>query len=327
MGRVSLPRTARDYDSLLREVTARIPQLTDRWTDFNPTDPGMVLLELFCAVADLLFHTLDAQTAEAFLPTAQQRQNVINLCKLIGYRLDGPLAATTELRFSLPFALDEDFTVPAGTACRARLATGDVWFETSENAVVPRGQVTVTASARQGRRKHETFTLPTTPKLNSKNAADASVRLSVDGVAWSEVADFQESAPDSLHFALNTDADGVITIAFGDGVSGRLPGAGSVIAVDYLETLGAVGNIGAGLVTDLVTPLYLSAQRVALSVTNPRPATGGADPETLDHARNQAPAELRSLWKAVTKTDYLAPQGSPVFVGRMNKGRTWPDSV
>ena len=40
-------------------------------------------------------------------------------------------------------------------------------------------------------------------------------------------------------------------------------------------------------------------------VTNPVPATGGADRETLEHARRQAPAEVRSLWKAVTKEDYL----------------------
>ena len=41
-------------------------------------------------------------------------------------------------------------------------------------------------------------------------------------------------------------------------------------------------------------------------MTNPAPATNGADRETLEHARRQAPAELRSLWKAVTKEDYKA---------------------
>lgn len=79
MGRASLPYTAKDYESLRRELVARIPQLTDRWTDFNPTDPGMVLLELFCGVADMLFYYLDAQTAEAFLPL---------FAALIGWPLD-----------------------------------------------------------------------------------------------------------------------------------------------------------------------------------------------------------------------------------------------
>jgi len=39
-------------------------------------------------------------------------------------------------------------------------------------------------------------------------------------------------------------------------------------------------------------------------VTNTIPATGGATRESIDFARDQAPAELRTLWKAVTKEDY-----------------------
>jgi hypothetical protein len=41
-------------------------------------------------------------------------------------------------------------------------------------------------------------------------------------------------------------------------------------------------------------------------VTNTIPATGGATRESIDFARAQAPAELRTLWKAVTKEDYQA---------------------
>lgn len=41
-------------------------------------------------------------------------------------------------------------------------------------------------------------------------------------------------------------------------------------------------------------------------MTNTIPATGGATRESIDFARDQAPAELRTLWKAVTKEDYQA---------------------
>ena len=57
----------------------------------------------------MLAYYLDAQAAEAFLPTARQRQNVINLCKLINYRLDTPVAATTTLRFSLSSAIERPY--------------------------------------------------------------------------------------------------------------------------------------------------------------------------------------------------------------------------
>lgn len=311
MGRASIHRTSKDYASLLRELTARIPQMTDRWTDFNPTDPGMVLLELFCGVADMLFYYLDAQTAEAFLPTARQRQNIINLCKLIGYRLDGPIAATTELRFSLPAALEGDVVIPAHAVCRARLSDGSVIdFETTEPATIPGGAVTASAPAHQGKRKSETFTIQGTLQqripLTGRNIVQGSVTVAVDGDAWTEVPHFVESAADARHYRTETDAHGATTVVFGDGVNGAVPATGATVVVEYLETLGAAGNVGANTIRELATTVYLAGAPVGIHVTNPVAATGGLPPETLDHARMHAPTELASLWKAVTKADYQA---------------------
>ena len=310
MGRASIAYTNKDYESLRRELLARVPQLTDRWTDFNASDLGVVLLELFCGIGDMLAYYLDAQAAEAFLPTARQRQNVINLCKLISYRLDTPVAATTTLRFALAAPLDEDLTIPAGTACRARLEDGDVEFETALDAVIPRGRTEVDVDARQGRRKSESFTGNGEPGqrlvLAGKSIAQGSIRVRIQEREWTEVAHFQESDAGSLHFQTETDALDETTIVFGDGVHGAVPPPGEPVEVEYLETLGAAGNLGPNLVTEVLDAVYLDGAQVALSVTNPAPATNGADRETLEHARRQAPAELRSLWKAVTKEDYKA---------------------
>ena len=310
MGRASIAYTNKDYESLRRELLARVPQLTDRWTDFNASDLGVVLLELFCGIGDMLAYYLDAQAAEAFLPTARQRQNVINLCKLISYRLDTPVAATTTLRFALAAPLDEDLTIPAGTACRARLEDGDVEFETALDAVIPRGRTEVDVDARQGRRKSESFTGNGEPGqrlvLAGKRIAQGSIRVRIQEREWTEVAHFQESDAGSLHFQTETDALDETTIVFGDGVHGAVPPPGEPVEVEYLETLGAAGNLGPNLVTEVLDAVYLDGAQVALSVTNPAPATNGADRETLEHARRQAPAELRSLWKAVTKEDYKA---------------------
>ncbi len=310
MGRASISYSNKDYESLRQELLARVPQLTDRWTDFNESDLGVVLLELFCGVGDMLAYYLDAQAAEAFLPTARQRQNVINLCKLINYRLDTPVAATTALRFSLPTALGSDITIPADTACRANLDDGDVEFETVEDAVIPRGHLSVDVGARQGSRKSEEFEATGDCNqrfaLTSTSIAQGSVRVRVGDSNWEETRFFIDSAPDSKHFQAETDGLDVTWIIFGDGIHGAVPPTGDTITVEYLETLGSAGNIGTNLVTDILTPLYHDGQIVQVRVTNPIPATNGCDRETLDHAKLQAPAELRSLWKAVTKDDYKA---------------------
>jgi len=158
MGRASIGYINKDYESIRQELLAKIPQLTDRWTDFNHSDLGVVMLDLFCGVGDMLAYYLDAQAAEAFLPTARQRQNVINLCKLIGYRLDSPVASTTTLRFRISAPLGKDLTIPAGTACRALLNDGEADFETVEDGLIPRGVLSVEIPARQGVRRTETFT-------------------------------------------------------------------------------------------------------------------------------------------------------------------------
>jgi hypothetical protein len=310
MGRASIAYTNKDYESLRRELLARVPQLTDRWTDFNASDLGVVLLELFCGIGDMLAYYLDAQAAEAFLPTARQRQNVINLCNLISYRLDGPVAATTALRFSLAAPLDADLVIPAGTTCRARLEENDIVFETAEDATIPRSRTSVDAGARQGKRKTETFTAHGETGdpiiLAGKEIAHGSIRVWVQDQEWTEVSHFQESGSDSRHFMAETDALDFTRIVFGDGLRGAVPDSGAEIRVEYLETLGAEGNLGPNLATELLSPIYLDGGLVPLVVINPVPATGGADRETLEYARRQAPAEVRSLWKAVTKEDYLA---------------------
>ena len=209
MGRAGIAYTNKDYESLRRELLGKVPQLTDRWTDFNASDLGVVLLELFCGVGDMLAYYLDPQAAEAFLPTARQRQNVIQLCKLIGYRLDPPVAATTSLRFSLALPLEADLVIPARTMASARLDDGEAEFETVEEAILPRGRLSVDVDARQGRRKVETFTATGEPNtsfpLTGTQIAQDTLSVLTSEQAWREVHHFQDSCVEDQHFQVETD--------------------------------------------------------------------------------------------------------------------------
>jgi hypothetical protein len=308
MGCDSIAYANKDYESIRQELLAKIPQLTDRWTDFNHSDLGVVLLELFSGIGDMLAYYIDAQVAEAFLPTARQRQNIIDLCKLIGYRLDTPVAATTTLHFSLSTPLDTDLVFPAGTVCRALLDDGEAHFETADDGLIPHGALNVNVPARQGVRRTETFTATGQPfqryRLTGEAIAQDSISITIADETWTEVGHFQDSASDSPHFMADTDTLDTTTVIFGDGRNGAVPPSGAEITVSYLETLGEKGNLAPGRITQLLTPVYSDGVQVPLSVTNPVPATGGSSKETIEHARRQAPAELRTLWKAVTLEDY-----------------------
>lgn len=56
----------RTYADLVREARARIPAVYPAWTDHNPADPGIVLLELLAWVAELLIYRANEITDENY---------------------------------------------------------------------------------------------------------------------------------------------------------------------------------------------------------------------------------------------------------------------
>jgi hypothetical protein len=117
-------------------------------------------------------------------------------------------------------------------------------------------------------------------------------------VRWKRVDSFFASQPRSRHYTLD-----YITgaISFGDGRRGMVPpeAKNSIVSPQYRIGGGSIGNVNANTLTSLGRALaYIE------SVTNPLPATGGADRESIDEAKNRAPDTIKSRDRAVTTEDY-----------------------
>src|SRR5664279_711570 len=54
----------RSYNDLLEEALALIPALSPEWTNHNPSDPGITLVELFAYLSDMLIYRLNRVTDE-----------------------------------------------------------------------------------------------------------------------------------------------------------------------------------------------------------------------------------------------------------------------
>src|SRR6185312_14262551 len=81
---------------------------------------------------------------------------------------------------------------------------------------------------------------------------------------------------------------------------GAVPTVGAALRFSrYRHGGGLAGNVATGALTVLPAPL-----RGVASVTNPRPAAGGADAESLEGARRRAALELRARMRAVTADDF-----------------------
>jgi len=116
---MSIPKidySVKDYVSIRSELIKRIPELTSKWTDFNADDVGITLIELFAYIGDILNEYADRLANESYLSTAQSRQSVSELVKMLGYTLQPMTASVVKLEIKSSVAdvgdnLEEGFIV------------------------------------------------------------------------------------------------------------------------------------------------------------------------------------------------------------------------
>jgi predicted phage baseplate assembly protein len=145
------------------------------------------------------------------------------------------------------------------------------------------------------KQKHLTFV----PSSNA-SGAQSTLRVYVNNMEWEETDTLAGLGPRDRKFITTIDDNDNTTVTFGDGVNGaRLPtGMGNVKAT-YRTGIGMSGNAQAGQISQLQTrPLNVKA------VSNPIGASGGADRDSLDQARRNAPLAVLALDRLVSVQDY-----------------------
>ncbi|MEX8521109.1 MAG: putative baseplate assembly protein [Leptothrix sp. (in: b-proteobacteria)] len=148
------------------------------------------------------------------------------------------------------------------------------------------------------------FVLKQGPLTYASSATASGVRSSLDvrvnDVTWQEVASFDTLGPTDRGYVTRPIPDGKTLIAFGNGLHGARPPTGANNIQAYYRTgLGIGGNVAAGKVNQLTSrPLGV------VSVVNPLPADGGADPEGIEAARRNVPLAVGALDRLVSTPDY-----------------------
>jgi hypothetical protein len=87
----------RNYETLLGEILERIPVDAPEWTDFNESDPGFTLIELFAFLLDNLLWQIDERQRQR---RRQRRQRLALL--VVGMAGLGALWPTSKLLCSRP---------------------------------------------------------------------------------------------------------------------------------------------------------------------------------------------------------------------------------
>lgn len=150
----------------------------------------------------------------------------------------------------------------------------------------------------------QAFTLKLSPLtfVSAANPAgvDSTLKVRVNGVEWQQSTSLNRLNPTSRSFIGKTDDEGKTTVIFGNGRQGaRLPTGIENIKAEYRSGIGKQGNVKAGQISLLISrPLGVK------EVVNPLRASGGADKESRDQARKNAPLTVAALDRLVSVQDY-----------------------
>lgn len=313
------------YEALRESMLDIARQTLPEWTDHSENDLGVLLIELFAYASDITLYYQSRIASQLFPSTSDEPESLVQLLRLLGFELRSAVPATVELSVAVDAGLVLPFTVPAGTAVQALTGTAErVQFETARAttltdavlgpvldgnlrwflplSVVEGRTVTAEVLGVSDGSANQLYRLGEGPVI----AGSIVVTVTGPGGAteWREVRTLATAAPVQRCFMVQRDADGAVSLLFGDGLNGAVPPRGGsgldqvVVSATYRVGGGILGNVPPGTT-------FTSSVSELRAITAPAGGTGGTEAESIDAARILAPRLYRAQDRAVTADDYV----------------------
>ena len=311
-----------DFNSIRNNLKTYLNSQSE-FTDYDFEGSGMaVLLDLLAYNTYYNGFYLNMAANEAFLDTAQVRQNILSQAKLVNYIPTSPRGAVSRINVvatptdsedsSKQFITLERYTKLLGAdidgvnypfvTVNSNTAYKDANSFSFANVVIKQGEVItqqllMTANNTTGR-----FELP------SPNIDTTSIIVKVQESATNTYTEeyfpadnITDLSSDSRAFFIEENENLNYTLQFGDNVLGKRPKNGNIIITTYLDTQGSVANNITKF--GFIEPIggeYSGNVRI----TTVSKSYGGSDKESLDQIRFRAPHHYVAQNRAVTVTDY-----------------------
>lgn len=152
---------------------------------------------------------------------------------------------------------------------------------------------------------------------NTPAGVGNTLQVRVNDVLWDEAISLFNFGANDRRYLKHTDNEDETFVRFGDGKRGvRLPSGTENVTATYRSGIGKGGNASAEQISLLATrPLGVKG------VINPLAATGGADRETRDQARRNAPIAVMALDRLVSVRDYADFARTFAGIGKASAAR------
>lgn len=323
----SFDYTSRDYLSIRQDLLDRASALIPEWTSRDRGDFGVMLVDLWAYMGDVLHYYVDRAAAETYLGTATQPSSVLAIANLLDYKplFQTSATGTVTVRANIP-EHPNTIIIPKGTGFVAPPTDNNpvVYYTSTESASMGPSVAAITIPVAEGKLVPNEAPINAVTRIAGESNGTASQRFNLrySGVVASSVEVFVYEGPvvggvatpvqyyyssnisdipsDSKSFTIETSADGITQIIFGNGVNGRIPSNGASISVNYRRGVGFAGNLTADRISSFDSEVSINEAYVfSSSITS-----GGADAESVDSMRANIPLMFRTQDRAVSVQDF-----------------------
>ena len=273
-----------------------------------------ILLDILSYNTHYMAYLANMSTNEVYLDSADIRNNIVSLAKMIGYTPSSPRAPLASI----------DVTINNGSGTSITMNKGTVFTTSVDNVTyqyVNNSDITITPFAGtykfssvpiyEGSLVTFKYTVDSTDVdqkfiIPSANADTSTLLVKVQNSAsdtstetYALAGGYNNVTATSKVYFIQEGQDGKYEVYFGDGVNGKKLADGNIVILEYIvtnitESNGASafnlsGNIGG--FTDVTISTVSSSQ-------------GGANAETNESIKHNAPLQYAAQDRAVTSTDY-----------------------
>jgi hypothetical protein len=319
-GNSSISLASLDFDTLKANLKNFL-RTQSAFKDYDYDGSNMnVLLDVLSYNTFMNAFYLNMAASEMFLDSAQLRSSVVSHAKMLNYTARSNRSSKAVIDLIIPTSNAVSFTIPKGTSFTGKNSSGNYTFTTDKTLTLLSGNQTFTANnlaIYEGSYSQDTFIVNYNDEGQKFTLLDSNIDTNSLVVVVSEndgqyISEYVQTKSlydlDGLSevYFLQCDIDNRYQIVFGDGVFGRKPLNGAVITSEYRTTAGTAAN-GIDTFTIEVDLSGINNTRIESGMTTTTVAisSSGADAESIESIRYNAPRYFQTQERVVTTQDYI----------------------
>ena len=305
--------TELDFDDIKDNLKTYMKNQTE-FSDYNFEGSGLsTIIDLLAYNTHYLGMNANMALNEAYLDTATLRSSVVSHAKTLGYTPRSARAPVAYLEVTInnsnltsitvdkgtKFTTQVDGTTYAFVVNATRSATPVNGILRFSNLEVYEGTLVTAKYTVDNNDIEKKYMLTdnradtTTLKVSVQNSAS-----DVSTTTYTLASDISQVTATSNVYFLQENEDGKFEVYFGDDVVGKKPTDGNIVILEYVVTNKEKAN---GASTFSGTSV---GGETDITIATTSAASGGAEPETIQSIKYNAPLDFASQGRAVTTDDY-----------------------